>query len=485
MRSEIVQRISAAGILPEPGAVDAIESAPAPSDALEAVLTHLAALSEPPVTLTARNVGEILGGNPYGASGAIARASTIRLAGDINAQVEVHKDPTGESTCEGRLEDFTQYFHDRLVRLRKILRTRREASGAQEISRLKARAGGVRAIGMVTDLHRSAGGSVHFELEDETGAIHCVSGKRSTAPTDMVNDEVVLVVGNLSSGADPALFADDIVRPDLASFIAPGRAPSPVQVAFVSDIHVGSKTFLADRWSRFLGWLAHPPDGAGDAAARVKYVVVSGDLVDGVGVFPNQEHALAISDLEEQYERLAGYMQELPDYIEVIMLPGNHDGVRPAEPQPALPERMRRKFDSNVRFLGNPSEFSLDGVRVLAYHGRSFDDLVTNVQGASYRQPLDMMEMLLKKRHLAPIYGDKTPLAPEHRDWLVIDDVPDIFVTGHVHLTGARNYKSVTLVHDSAWQAQTEYQKMMNLVPDPARVPVVDLQSREVSLVQF
>ena len=58
---------------------------------------------------------------------------------------------------------------------------------------------------------------------------------------------------------------------------------------------------------------------------------------------------------------------------------------------------------------------------------------------------------------------------------------------GHTleHLTGARNYKSVTLVHDSAWQAQTEYQKMMNLVPDPARVPVVDLKSREVSLVQF
>jgi DNA polymerase II small subunit len=96
-----------------------------------------------------------------------------------------------------------------------------------------------------------------------------------------------------------------------------------------------------------------------------------------------------------------------------------------------------------------------------------------------------MMEILVRKRHLAPIFGDKTPLAPEHRDWLVIDEVPDIFVTGHVHLTGARSYKSVTLLHDSAWQSQTDYQRMMNLVPDPARVPVVNLRSREVSLVQF
>jgi DNA polymerase II small subunit len=58
-------------------------------------------------------------------------------------------------------------------------------------------------------------------------------------------------------------------------------------------------------------------------------------------------------------------------------------------------------------------------------------------------------------------------------------------VTGHVHLTGARAYHSVTLIHDSAWQDQTDYQRMMNLVPDPARVPVVNLEDRTVKVVEF
>lgn len=487
MRAQVSESIRGLGVLPQPDAVDAITGAADPEGALGAVLAHLKGLEEPPVLLSRALVESILAGGAAGGApaGALPRASSIRPAADLQADIQVLKDSTGESTCEGRLQDFERYFRDRLVRLRKILRSRRESSGAQEIARLKVRAGGVRAIGMVGDVHRLSSGGVFFDLEDETGSVRCVWGKRAAAPVDLVNDEVVLVIGNLASGADPALFVDEVVRPDVPSSTPGRRGREDVAAAFISDIHLGSKTFLEPQWNKFLAWLKGDSARHDALARKVKYLVISGDLVDGVGVFPNQEHALAIADLEEQYEALAGYLSQLPDHIEVLMLPGNHDGVRPAEPQPALPPRARRAFDSQIHFLSNPCEVALEGVHVLAYHGRSFDDLVTNIQGMSYRAPLDMMEILMRKRHLAPIYGDKTPLAPEHRDWLVIDEVPDIFVTGHVHLTGARTYRSVTLVHDSAWQAQTEYQKMMNLVPDPARVPVVNLRSREVSLVQF
>ena len=37
-----------------------------------------------------------------------------------------------------------------------------------------------------------------------------------------------------------------------------------------------------------------------------------------------------------------------------------------------------------------------------------------------------MMEELLKKRHLAPIYGERTPLASELEDYLVIEHVPSV-----------------------------------------------------------
>lgn len=500
MRDRIVHTIASAGALAESPAVDAIEASADPTASLDAVVRRLEDASDAPVTLTEEWVRSVIESaaaaaeaapprTPAAVSAATARsrpqANARRPAADVDTELAVVKDPTGESLCEGKLDDFTQYFRDRLVRLRSMLRKRREGAGAQEIARLRPRSGGVKAIGMVGDVHRTPAGSVHFELEDETGSIHCVAGKRSPAPGDLVNDEVVLVVGSMSSGSDPALFADEIVRPDVPPGRPLARGTADVSAAFISDVHIGSKTFLEERWTRFIQWLSDKGGHMDPVASRVKYLVISGDLVDGVGVFPDQEKALSVVDLEEQYELLARYLKMLPDHIQVILLPGNHDGVRPAEPQPALPDRTRRVFDSNVRFVGNPSDFDLHGIRVTAYHGRSFDDLVTNVQGMNYRRPLDMMETLIAKRHLAPIYGDKTPLAPERRDWLVMDEVPDIFVTGHVHLTGARSYHSVTLVHDSAWQDQTDYQRMMNLVPDPARVPVVNLESRAVRVIEF
>jgi DNA polymerase II small subunit len=87
------------------------------------------------------------------------------------------------------------------------------------------------------------------------------------------------------------------------------------------------------------------------------------------------------------------------------------------------------------------------------------------------------MRRMLQMRHLAPIYGDRTPLAPAERDGLVIDPVPDILVTGHLHTYGVERYRDVLMVNASAWQGETDYQRMRNIVPCPSRATVVDLQS--------
>ena len=95
------------------------------------------------------------------------------------------------------------------------------------------------------------------------------------------------------------------------------------------------------------------------------------------------------------------------------------------------------------------------------------------------------MKHMLKKHHLAPTYGGHTPIAPEHSDYMIIDQAPDIFVTGHVHLSTIDEYRGVTLINASSWQAQTEYQKMKNFIPDPAKLPIVDLKSRNVTMMDF
>src|SRR5207245_8937323 len=216
-----------------------------------------------------------------------------------------------------------------------------------------------------------------------------------------------------------------------------------------------------------------------------RYIVVSGDVVDGIGVDPRQDEELAMEYINGQDEALARMIADLPDRITVVMLPGNHDAVRPAEPQPAFPMSIQHLFDSNVIFAGNPSLLSLEGVRVLAYHGRSMDDLVSAIPGMSYARPIDAMKAMLRMRHLAPIYGGKTPLAPEAEDHLLIEDVPDIFATGHVHAAGGDQDRGVALVNWATWQAPAPYQKMRNIEPMPARLPIVDLASGAAIMREF
>ena len=95
------------------------------------------------------------------------------------------------------------------------------------------------------------------------------------------------------------------------------------------------------------------------------------------------------------------------------------------------------------------------------------------------------MREMLKRRHLAPMYGNITSIAPEKEDYLVIDMIPDIFVTGHVHTTAVENYRGVLLINASAWQSQTEYQKMMNFMPDPAKAIVVNMRNLMASVMTF
>jgi DNA polymerase II small subunit len=119
------------------------------------------------------------------------------------------------------------------------------------------------------------------------------------------------------------------------------------------------------------------------------------------------------------------------------------------------------------------------------YHGRSLDDILGSVPGVEQSHPEKGMKLLMQGRHLAPIYGGKTTLSPEQRDFLVVDHVPDIFHAGHVHVLGMLNYRGVLVVNSGGWQEQTDYMKKLGLVPTPGKVPVVNLQTMETTVLSF
>ncbi len=95
-----------------------------------------------------------------------------------------------------------------------------------------------------------------------------------------------------------------------------------------------------------------------------------------------------------------------------------------------------------------------------------------------------MIEML-KCRHLSPIYGSRVSIAPEKQDHLVIETPPDILHCGHVHTVGCAKYRGVTIVNSGTWQSQTEFQRRMNLDPDPAKAVVVDLSNLNTTIISF
>ncbi len=393
---------------------------------------------------------------------------------------------TGPPVATQPIAAYQALFQSRYHALARLLRGRPQLANLRPIRELRASEAHASVIGMVREV-RETPQKHHLivTLDDETGSVEVLVPKDSPGSRlPFLPDEVVGAVLQFSKEPNRLPRAAAIERPDVPASRPVNRAPSPRRALFLSDLHIGSRSFLVDPWAGVVEFLR----GKGpmsELAASIDHVVIAGDLVDGIGVYPRQERDLAISDVVEQYAELGRRLRELPERLTIVAVPGNHDAVCPAEPQPPLSAALARDLPPNVRVLGNPSTFALDGTVVQAYHGRSFDDLIPAIPGASYARPTEVMKRMLQMRHLAPIYGDRTPLAPLPRDGLVIDPAPDIFVTGHAHTYGFDRYRGVLLLNASTWQAETEYQRMRNISPVPSRAAVVDLSNLGLVTLDF
>ena len=398
-------------------------------------------------------------------------------------QIEVGNDMTGRSTGTGEYRDFVRTFRDRYERLSKVLRGRVNHRPAEAIADMP---GGSEAamIGLVNDVRSTKSGHWLIELEDTTGTFPALIMKDkglADVVDEILMDECLAVEGTLADDSG-ILFADSLHFPDVPRTHRTGGADRHVQAALISDVHVGSDEFMADAWSRFTDWL-HTPE-----AEPVEYLLLAGDMVEGVGVYPNQDEEQDIVDIYDQYEAFAEYLKEVPGDTEIVMIPGNHDAVRLAEPQPGFDDELREIMDvHDAQIVSNPATVTVEGVDVLMYHGVSLDEVIAELpeEKASYDEPHKAMYQLLKKRHVAPQFGGHTRVAPEERDYLVIEDVPDVFHTGHVHKLGWGKYHNVLAVNSGCWQSQTDFQKSVNIDPDAGYAPILDLDTLEMTVRKF
>jgi len=412
-------------------------------------------------------------------------ADFLPIAKDYSADLKVNHtyDVTGKSRTRGGVENFISHFRNRFERLGRLLR-RSGSTPHADLGDIKRHLNEkVRVIVIISARRETKKGNLLFEVEDMTGTFKVVvsSSKYSEKLLDkgksVILDDVVAITGKV---LEPYIIAEDIEWPELPVIREKKLSENDLAAVYLSDLHFGSKQFLGHYLKAFTDWL-HGKGAAKELAGKVKYISIAGDIVDGIGIYPNQEKDLVVKDIYSQYTMFNDFIENLPDYIEVIVAPGNHDAVRRGEPQPALGKDL---VSADITSVGNPSSVTIEGIKHLIYHGTSIDSMISSIPNLSYMHPERVMVEYLKRRHLSPIYGGNL-MIPEDIDYMVIEEPPDIFHTGHVHKNGYTQYRGTLVINSGTFQDRTDYQVKQGHVPTPGMVPVYELKHGRLRTLDF
>jgi DNA polymerase II small subunit len=393
------------------------------------------------------------------------------------------------------VQDFVTYFRNRFIEMKGFLQNHSELDNLVSISKIFGSRQKISIIGMIADKSVTKNKNIIFEVEDTTGRIKVLINKNKKEIYEKAENAALdSVVGFKGSGNEEIFFADDIIYPDSS---LPERKNSPKEecVLFIGDLHFGSKRFMKENFLKFIDYL-NGKFQEDTEYKKIKYLFLVGDVVTGVGNYPNQEKDLEIIDLEEQFLELSQLLGKIRKDIKIIISPGNHDGVRLMEPQPFLDEKYSWPLYEmeNVFITPNPCYVNIGerptflGFTVLTYHGFSYPYYANNIpsliQKRAMNCPEEIMKYLLKNRHLAPTHAS-TQYYPLEKDGLFIREIPDIFVSAHTHKCGVAYYNNILVVSISCWEEMTPYQEKFGNIPDHCKVPMFNLKTRKVKILDF
>ena len=417
--------------------------------------------------------------------------------------IEIVKEYKGEAK-KREYNDFVGVFNLRFKNTMNLLRSRQELSQISSISRLKSKNQNERVaiIGMVLEKSFTKNQNIILNLEDQTGTFTVIIRKTDdnldlfNIAQDLQLDEIIGVTGVI---LNQAIFADSIIFPDVPISNELKKQPDEEYAVFIGDQHFGSKVFLKKSFEKFLSWINGEigSETQRNIAKKVKYVIMSGDIIEGAGTYPGQQDDLEILDVEKQYEEAAKYLKKIPSHIQMITISGNHDVGRLAEPQEkpymevakSLYELPNLKLSTNPCTINIGKTDDFPGFNIMIYHGGSliyYSENIPSIRAQGGQKKVDLiMKFMLQRRHLAPTHGSTLIIPDPKEDHLFIENVPDFLITGHIHRASVANYRNVTMINTSCWTETTEDQIKRGLQPQPARVTIVNLKTREVKLMNF
>ena len=400
-------------------------------------------------------------------------------------------------------QDFVSTFNNRFNSISAILKNRHELQNVSAIARIKTKENEqVETIGMVLDKAITRNNNIILTLEDKTGTIVAIirDDERNKdlfkIAKDIALDEVIGIVGKK---LNTAIFIQKIIFPDIPPTKELKKQKEEEYMVVLGDIHFGSKVFMKEEFQRFIAWIRgeYGNEEQREIAKKVKYILQTGDVVEGVGIYPSQEEDLEIVDIKQQYEESAKWIARIPEDKQIIITVGNHDVGRLAEPQEKIPKDLGEALWKlpNLHLVSNPAYVNIgatekfSGFDILMYHGGSiiyYSDNIPSIRAAGGQKRADLiMQHLLQRRHLAPTHGSTLIVPDSEKDPLLIDIIPDFFLTGHIHRASVKNYRNVTMINGSCWTETTDDQVKRGLEPQPARLPIINLRTRNVKLLNF
>ncbi len=400
--------------------------------------------------------------------------------------------------CIGKsleVKDFVTHFRNRYEFMKNLMQDYPDLENLVSIGKIPDEKQKLSVIGMVLNKRMTKNKNLMLEIEDMTGKMKVVINSEKE---DLMNEaeDITLdgVLGFKGVGNKEIMFVNEIIFPE-TRLEKRKKSPFEEHALFIGDLHFGSKNFLYKSFDKFIDYLNGNLENK-EEVEKIKYLFIVGDLITGVGNYPNQEKDLVIGDLEEQFRKVAELLGRIRKDIKIIISPGNHDCVRIMEPQPLLNEKFAWPLYEldNVTITENPTTVNIgsrkdfDGLDVLVYHGFSFPYYANNVSklmlGKTMNEPEKIMKYLLKNRHLSPTHG-ATQYFPLEKDGLLIRKAPDIFVAGHTHKSGVSYYNNILIISSSSWEGMTAYQEKFGNKPDHCKVPLVNLKTRAVKILDF
>jgi DNA polymerase II small subunit len=398
------------------------------------------------------------------------------------------------------VKDFVKNFRNRFNFMKDILQKKTELDNLTSIDKITGNIRNFSVIGIVTGKRITKNKNLILDIEDLTGKTKVLVNFDKEEIFEK-SKEILLddVIGFNVSGTKEILFCNDLFYPD-CFLEKKSKIDEEIYALFISDMHIGSGNFLEKNFNKFIDWLngVDCDEKQKQTLRKIRYLFVTGDSIDGIGVYPGQEKDLKIKNIKDQYEKLAEFYRRIPKHISIIQCAGQHDAVRVAAPQPPLNEEFAKPLTEleNLYLVSNPSLVEIagkedkPGIKVLMYHGAGVIPFVINEieelrLSRAQTTPARAMKHLLLRRHLAPSHGGFVYIPDKESDPLLIKEIPDIFTTGDLHKSDIDKYNGVLIISNSCWQTQTVFEEKVGNDPDLCKVPVLNLKSGQIKILDF